>query len=128
MEDSRFCQVICKYISAIASQEIEVLVAYKALRLLISKVNIETLKKFNTVSIARCQCHCAPLLTSILRTCMRMENVDDNQELHSDDKEDRLELGNTPSQEIPEDQKVNRGKNRILIATIALCMLFFAKN
>ncbi len=35
-----------------------------------------------------------------------MENVDDDQELHSDDKENGLELGNAPFQEILEDQKV----------------------
>ncbi len=36
LEDNHFCQVICKYTSAIASQEMEVLVAYKTLRLPIS--------------------------------------------------------------------------------------------
>ena len=52
LEDNRFCQVICKYTLAIARQEMEVLVAHKALRVLISKVNIETLEKFDTVFIA----------------------------------------------------------------------------
>ncbi len=93
LEDNRFCQVICKYTSAITNQEMKALVAHKALRLLISKVNVETLGKFDAVSIARYQRHCAQLLTSILRTCTRMKSVDDNQEFHSDDERDRLELG-----------------------------------
>ncbi len=79
LEDNCFCQVICKYTSAIASQEIEVLVAHKALRLLIYKVNVKTLGKFDAISIARYQHHCAPLLILILHTCTGMENVDDNQ-------------------------------------------------
>ncbi len=106
----------------------EVLVAHKALRLLISKVNVKILGKFDAVSIAQCQRHCAPLLTSILRTCTGIESVDDDQELHSDDEEDGLELGDAPLQEIPEDQEVTRGRDRILIATVALCMLCYAKN
>ncbi len=35
-----------------------------------------------------------------------MESVDDDQEFHSDDEENRLELGNAPLQEIPEGQEV----------------------
>ena len=127
MEDNCFCQVICKYTSAIVSQEMEVLVAHKAPRLLIAKVNVETLGKFDVVSIARCQRHCAPLLTSILRTSMGMESVDDNQELYSDDEEDELELEDAPTQEIPEDQEVTWGRDRILIATVALGILCYAK-
>ncbi len=52
LEDNCFCQVICKYTSAIASQEMEALVAHKALRLPISKVNVEILEKFDAVFIA----------------------------------------------------------------------------
>ncbi len=51
-ENNHFCQVICKYTSAIANQEMEVLVAYKALQLFIFQVNVETLGKFDAVSIA----------------------------------------------------------------------------
>ena len=36
LEDNCFCQVICKYTSAIANQEMEALVAHKVLRLPIS--------------------------------------------------------------------------------------------
>lgn len=35
-----------------------------------------------------------------------MESVDNNQELYSDDKENRLELGNTLPQEIPKDEEI----------------------
>ncbi len=128
MEDNHFCQFICKYTLAIASQEIEALVTHKILRLPISQVNVETLGKFDAVSIARCQRYCAPLLTSILRTFLGMESVDDNQKLHSNDEEDGLKLGNAPLQEIPEDQEVTRNRDRILIATVALCMLYYTKN
>lgn len=41
LENNYFCQVICKYTSAIASQKMEVLVVYKAFQLFISKVNIK---------------------------------------------------------------------------------------
>lgn len=34
---------------------------------------------------------------------MEMENIDDNQELHSDDEENGLMLKDVPSQEILED-------------------------
>ncbi len=128
MEDNRFCQVICKYTSAIVSQEMEALVAHKALRLPISQFNVETLGKFDAISIAQCQRHCASLLTSILRTCSEMKSVNDDQKLHSDDEKDGLELGDAPLQEIPEDQEVTRGRDRILIATIAFCMLCYIKN
>ncbi len=52
LEDNRFCQVIYKYTSAITSQEMEVLVAYKTIRLPIFKVNIEILGKFDAIYIA----------------------------------------------------------------------------
>ncbi len=54
--------------------------------------------------------------------------MDDDQELHSDDEEDRLELEDIPPQEISEDQEVTRGRDHILIATVTLCMLCYAKN
>ncbi len=106
----------------------EALVAHKALWLPISKVNVETLEKFDAISIAWYQRHCAPLLISILRTCTGMKSVDDDQELYSDNEEDRLELGDAPPQEIPEDQEVTQGRNCTLIATVALCILCYAKN
>lgn len=51
LKDNCFYQIICKYILAIFSQEIEVLVAHKVLQLPISKVSIEILRKFVIVSI-----------------------------------------------------------------------------
>lgn len=89
---------------------------------------MKTLGKFDTVSIARCQHHYAPLLISILRTCTGMESVDNNQKLHSNDEKDRLKLGDAPPQKIPENQEVTRDRDRILIATVALCILCYAKN
>lgn len=37
-----------------------------------------------------------PLLISILYTCIKMESVNNDQELHSNNKEDGLELGDAP--------------------------------
>ena len=53
LEDNCFCQIIYKYTLIIASQEIKMLVAYKTLRLSISKVNIKILGKFNAILIAQ---------------------------------------------------------------------------
>ncbi|MCJ1346581.1 hypothetical protein MMC31_004799 [Peltigera leucophlebia] len=107
----------------------EALVAHKALRLLISKVNAERLGKFDALAIAQCQRHCAPLLTTVLRTCTGIERVDDKQALDSnDEEEDGIKLGDALPQEIPEDQEVTHGRDRILIATVLLCMLCYARN
>ncbi len=54
--------------------------------------------------------------------------MDNDQKLHSNDEKDRLKLRDVLSQEIPEDQEVTRGRDCILIATVALCMLYYAKN
>lgn len=54
LEDNYFCQVSCKYTSVIASQEMEALVANKALWLLISKINIKTLRNFYRLTITQC--------------------------------------------------------------------------
>lgn len=59
---------------------------------------------------------------------MGMESVDDDQKPYSDDEKDGLELWDILSQEIPEDQEVTQSKDCILIATIMLCMLCYAKN
>ena len=53
LEDNLFCQAIYKYTSAIAIQEMEVLVTNKVLRLSISKINVEILEKFDTLSIVQ---------------------------------------------------------------------------
>ncbi len=86
------------------------------------------MEKFDAVSITQCQRHYAPLLTSILRTCTRIESVDDDQELHSNDEEDGLKLGDALPQEVLEDQEVIRSRDCILITTIAFCMLCYIKN
>lgn len=103
LEDNCFCQAICKYTLAITSQEMKALVAHKALQLPILKVNVEMLGKFDASSIVRYQRHCAPLITSVLRTCMGMKSVENDQEFQSNDEEDGLKLGGMPPQEIPED-------------------------
>ena len=54
--------------------------------------------------------------------------MDDNQKLHSDDEENRLDLEDILPQKIPEDQEVIWDKDHILIATVALCILCYAKN
>ncbi len=86
------------------------------------------MEKFDAVFITQYQRHYAPLLTSILRTCTRIESVDDDQELYSNDEEDGLKLGDTLLQEVPEDQEVICSRDFILIATVALCMLCYIKN
>ena len=57
-----------------------------------------------------------------------MKSEDDNQELHSNNKENPLELGDILPQEILEDQKVTRGKNCIKLAIIAFCKLCYTQN
>ncbi len=57
-----------------------------------------------------------------------MESMDDDQELHSNDEEDRLELGDAPPQEILEDQEVTRDRDCKLIVTVAFYMLCYSKN
>lgn len=57
-----------------------------------------------------------------------MESMNDNSKLHSNDKKDRLKLGDAPSQEILEDQKVIQGKSHILIAIVIFCILYYTKN
>lgn len=107
----------------------EALVAYKALRLPISKVNVETLGKFDVLAIARYQRYCTLILTIVFRTCTSIESVDDDQALDfNDEGEDKVELGDALPQEIPEDQEVTQSRDRILIATVLLCMLCYAKN
>lgn len=107
----------------------EALIAHKALRLLISKVNIETLGNFDAFAITQCQCYCGPLLTIVLHICTGIENVDNNQALDSnDEKEDRVELKDALPQKIPKDQEVTHGRDYILIATVSLCILCYARN
>ena len=49
--------------------------------------------------------------------------------LDFNDKEgDRVELGDLLPQKIPENQKVIYDRDRILIATILLCMLCYTRN
>ena len=79
------------------------LVTHKVLQLLISKVNMETLGKFDLLSIAQYHCRCALLIVSVLRICTNIKSLENNQELQSNDEEDGLELGDTSPQEIPED-------------------------
>ena len=102
LENNCFCQAICKYVLAITSREMEALVTYKALPLPISKVNVEILGKFDTLSIAQYQRHYVLLITPVLCICTGMESVKNDQEFQSNDKKDRLELGDIPSQKIPE--------------------------
>lgn len=51
-EDNYFCQAIYKYTLTIANQKMKVLVVHKILRLLISKANMETMGKFDTLYIS----------------------------------------------------------------------------
>lgn len=81
----------------------KVLVAYKALRLPIFKVNVKILGKFYVISIAQYQYHYLLLLTLILHTYMEIKNVDNNQKLYCNNKEDRLNLRDIPLQKILED-------------------------
>lgn len=121
--------MICKYTSAIAIHEIEALIAHKTLRLLISKVNVETLRNFDTFAITQCQCYYGSLLTVVLHIYTVIKNVDNNQALDSnDEKEDRVELKNALPQKIPKDQEVTHSRDYILIATVSLCMLCYARN
>lgn len=69
------------------------LVAYKVLWFLISKVNMEILKKFNTLSIAQCQCRCMPLIISSLHIYMDIKSIKNDQKFQSNDEKDRLKLG-----------------------------------
>lgn len=68
------------------------------------------------------------LLISILHIYMEIKSMEDNQKLYPNNKENRLELGNIPLLEIPENQKVTWDRNCILIAIIAFCILYYAKN
>lgn len=54
--------------------------------------------------------------------------MDDNQKFHFNNKKDRWELEDVPLWEILEDQEVNQDRDCIFIATIAFCMLCYAKN
>lgn len=53
LKDNCFSLTICKYISTIVTQKMEALVTHKVLKLPISKINMETLKKFDTLSIVQ---------------------------------------------------------------------------
>lgn len=57
-----------------------------------------------------------------------MESLDDNQDLYSNNEENRLELGDILLQKIPKDQKVSNGKDCILIVIVVFCMLCYTKN
>ncbi len=63
-----------------------------------------------------------------MRIYTGIKSVDNNQKLYSNNKKDRLKLEDTSPQEIPDNQKVNQGRNCILIATVAFCMLYYTKN
>lgn len=65
----------------------------------------------------------------ILCICTGIESVNDDQALNSNDKkEDRVELGDVLPQEIWKDQEITYGKDCILIATVSLYMLCYARN
>lgn len=97
--------------------------------LLISKVNIETLEKFDALIITQCQYYCVLLLIVVLHTCIDIKNINDNQMLDFNDKEkNKVELGDALSQKILKDQEVTYGRDYILIVTILLYMLCYTRN
>lgn len=104
MANNCFCQVICKYISAITSQEIEVLITHKVLWLFISKINVEILGKFDALSITQYQHYYTSLLTSVLHTYTGIKSIENDQKLQFNEKKGGLELRNTLLQKILEDQ------------------------
>lgn len=57
-----------------------------------------------------------------------IESIKNDQKFQSNNKEDRLKLKDMPPQKIPQDQQVTCSKNYILIVTVLLYMLYYAKN
>lgn len=97
MEDNFFCQAIYKYISTIASQEIKALVTHKALQLSIPKINVETMGKFDALSITWYQHYYALLIISILYIYTGIESVKNDHKLQYNEEKDRLQLEEAPS-------------------------------
>lgn len=137
LADQEICCNISSYASKIATKEMAKLVAHKALRLPVTSVNPESLDAFDPETIARLQRTCAPMITSILRTCAG-ENGFDDAEHDSDDTDDTddssddTEDAGLPNEELelgdPRPTAQRRGRDRQQIATISLCMLSYAQN
>lgn len=80
------------------------LVVYKVLQLSISKINVETLGKFDALAIAWYQRHCVLLPTMVLYICINIKSVDDNQTLNfNNEEEDKVELEDILLHKIPKD-------------------------
>ena len=120
--DRGFRQQIYKYTSQIVSEEMDALVKDKVLRLPVSKVNPETLDKFDVKVVAERQKQVAPLITSLLRVAVGLDSKDDSV---FDNEEATVELGDGPS---PEDKLSSRKRSQGLVATVSLCMLCYARN
>ena len=122
--DQEFHQQLYKYISWIASKEMNTLVKDKALGLPVAKANTKTLDQFNIKVIAECQKQVAPLTTSLLRVAVGLDSVDDSM-FDSDNEEATMELGD----QLPEDKKLSSwNQRRSLVATTSLCMLCYVQN
>lgn len=81
------------------------------------------------LTITQYQCHYMPLLIIVFCIYINVESIDDNQTFNSNDKkEDKIELGDIMFQKILKNQEVTYNKDYILIATILLYMLCYAKN
>ena len=124
VKDHDFRELVIRYSSRIADAEMNALVAHEGMRLLVQNANGDSLlESFDTAAIAQCQCRLAPLVTSVLKTAVGLPTVSDGSEPYPDHEVEDLDFGNTRPR-----TNHTRAQNRGLIATVALCMLSYARN
>lgn len=81
--DNNFRQLLRRYSSTAADEEMNALVADPALRLPVNAVNPDALDHFDAKAIAQRQNHVAPFVSSVLRATVGMSGALDNSETAS---------------------------------------------
>lgn len=141
-ENKEFCKLLGGYFAKIVKKKMDIMVKKESLRLLVSKINLVALEKFDLKAISKQQCTFALFLTSLLDVCVGIEkNKDSDQEDNSN--EDETNIYNPVTKDEEESIGVNleladkmptietltlRGCNKLLVATVALYMLSYARN
>ena len=124
VQSNSFRRLLRRYTSQVVDEEMTSLVEHRALRFPAGSVSPEALEQFNLKAIAQHHNRIAPILTSVLR---RAVGVTDpfNDSNFDEDPPEVAELGEEAERPA---RPLSRRRDKLLIATISLCMLSYARN
>ena len=125
VQGKEFRRLLYKYTFQVANEEMDRLVENPTLRLPASEVSPEALDSFDIKAIARCQNQIALFITSILRSTVGMTDAFKNNKFDEVEVVEEVELGDATAHQT---KLPLRSRNRLLIATVSLCMLSYARS